>query len=100
MASMRLSQLISGLKQEAGHTLDLVLCSDQMNGDLKMGGVMHTPLPWSDQYLVPLHRGPGYYIMSALGDLWIQMVSKLWLLRLGSLGIDRIKPLISKLCKS
>lgn len=31
MATMRLSQLISGPSRQAGHSLDLVVCPDQMN---------------------------------------------------------------------
>lgn len=39
MASMSLSQAISGPTHQAGPKLDLAFCSDQVCGDLKVGEV-------------------------------------------------------------
>ncbi|XP_062835007.1 uncharacterized protein LOC134298508 [Anolis carolinensis] len=51
MATMGLSQLVSGPTHRAGHTLDLVFCQGGEEG----GGVEEltiAPLPWTDHYLI------------------------------------------------
>lgn len=55
---MGLSQAISGSTHQAGCTLDLEFCSDQMNGALKMRDVQSTHLSWTDHFLVRLTGTP------------------------------------------
>ncbi|XP_053151089.1 uncharacterized protein LOC128344612 [Hemicordylus capensis] len=51
MATMGLSQLVSGPTHVAGHTLDLVFADREIN-DLEAGEFEITPLSWADHHLV------------------------------------------------
>uniref|UniRef100_A0A803SSU4 Reverse transcriptase domain-containing protein n=2 Tax=Anolis carolinensis TaxID=28377 RepID=A0A803SSU4_ANOCA len=51
MATMGLSQLVSGPTHRAGHTLDLVFCQGwEEGGDVEELTI--TPLPWTDHHLI------------------------------------------------
>ncbi|XP_053154385.1 uncharacterized protein LOC128345841 [Hemicordylus capensis] len=51
MATMGLSQLVSGPTHVAGHTMDLVFADREIN-DLEVGEFETTPLSWTDHHLV------------------------------------------------
>ncbi|KAF7253354.1 Fibroblast growth factor receptor 2 [Varanus komodoensis] len=52
MMAMGLSQHVTGLTHECGHTLDLVFSTGQEEGGLRMRNLCLTPLSWSDHFLM------------------------------------------------
>ncbi|KAM3855847.1 uncharacterized protein M6D78_000899 [Vipera latastei] len=54
MAAMDLSQIISGLTHERGHTPDLVFLSGRWRDDIGGGATTVTPLSWTDHHLLRL----------------------------------------------
>lgn len=54
IATMGLTQLISGPLHQRRHTLNMVFCCDRRYGNLKVGNLQVVPLSWEDNFQISI----------------------------------------------
>ncbi|KAF7253150.1 hypothetical protein EYD10_01179 [Varanus komodoensis] len=104
MAVKGLSQHVSGLTHECGHTLDLVFLTGQEEGDLRVRNLCLTPLSWSEHFLVRFEFKSSLSLCKG-ADLivlvrpWIRMDPDGFLKTLGEFPVDKAGAPVNALVK-
>ncbi|KAF7243157.1 Ephrin type-A receptor 4 [Varanus komodoensis] len=78
MTAMGLSQHVTGLTHERGHTLDLVFLMGQEEGGLRVRNLCLTPLSWSDHFLVRFVLESGLSLCKGVDPIvWVSPRSRM-----------------------